>query len=240
MTEKAFLIIADISGFTGFMSQKSISLNHAKQIVVRLLKSIIETTESPLQVAEIEGDAVFLIAVVEGSEEDVARLVRKKIHDFFRAFLAERDSIDDLRTCVCNACVQVGSLQLKQVVHFGEVAREKIGSFEKYFGSDVILVHRMLKNSVGAKEYVMMTLPADTATGPLDGLRKEERAEEFEGMGKVKTVVYFRSGSDAVAETRPPSFGARLWWRFAISWRYMTDFLGIQPFRRNFRNLPTK
>jgi hypothetical protein len=240
VTEKAFLIIADISGFTGFMSQKSISLNHAKQIVVRLLKSIIETTEGSLRVAEIEGDAVFLIAVVEGSEEDVARLVKKKIDDVFRAFQTERDSIDDLRTCVCNACVQVRSLQLKQVIHLGEVVREKIGSFEKYFGPDVILVHRMLKNSVGAKEYVMMTLPANSAAGPLDGLRKEERTEEFEGMGKVKTVVYFRSGSQAAKQDQPSSLVSRLWWRFVISWRYMTDFLGIQPFRGNFRNFPAE
>ena len=240
MTEKAFLIIADISGFTGFMSQKSISLNHAKQIVVRLLKSIIDAAGSTLHVAEIEGDAVFLIAMVEGDGEDVARLVRKKIDDFFNAFQAERDSINDLRTCSCQACVQAGSLQLKQVIHLGEVVREKIGSFEKYFGPDVILVHRMLKNSVSAKEYAMMTLPANVAAGPLEGLRKEERTEEFEGMGKVKTVVYVRPGSPITEHSQPSSVVQRLWWRFVISWRYMTDFLGIHPFRGVFRNLPTE
>ncbi len=240
-TEKAFLLIADISGFTGFMSQKSIPLNHAKQIVVRLLKSVIEASESPLRVAEIEGDAVFFAAVIEGDPDSTAKLVRRKIDDFFAAFQAERDSIDDLRTCSCDACVQVGSLRLKQVLHLGEVVRETIGSFEKYFGPDVILVHRMLKNSVGAKEYVMMTIPAATATGSFDGLRKEERTEEFEGMGKVKTVVYLRPGGAYVQErTKHASLPARLWWRIVISWRFATNFLGLEQMSGNFRNFQTR
>ncbi len=239
-TERAFLLIADISGFTGFMSQKSISLNHAKQIVVRLLRSVIDASENQLKVAEIEGDAVFFTVVVEGEPDVAAKLVRRKIGDFFDAFQAERDSIDDLRTCSCNACVQVGSLRLKQVVHLGEVVRETIGSFEKYFGPDVILVHRMLKNSVPAKEYVMMTVPAAHATGSFEGLQKEERFEEFEGIGRVKTIVYIRGGGVHMHKTTEPASSlARFRWRFMISWKYLTEVLRIQRIRGNFRNLET-
>ena len=236
-TERAFLLIADISGFTGFMSQKSISLNHAKQIVVRLLKSVIDASESPLKVAEIEGDAVFFTAIVEGDPAAAASAIRRKLGDFFEAFRSERDSIDALRSCSCDACVQVGSLRLKQVVHFGEVARETIGSFEKFFGSDVILVHRMLKNTVGAKEYVMMTMPAFAETGGIEGAREERRIEEFEGMGKVETVVFTRTKDAGPRSVPEPAPLRKLGWRWLISWRYLTDLLGIGRIRGDFRNL---
>jgi hypothetical protein len=239
-TEKAFLLIADISGFTGFMRQKSISLNHAKQIVVRLLKSVIDASESPLKVAEIEGDAVFFTASVEGDPAHAAATLRKNIDDFFEAFKAERDALDVLRTCSCNACVQVGSLRLKQVVHLGEVVRETIGSFEKFFGPDVILVHRMLKNSVGAKEYVMMTIPAFTVTGGIEGSRQERRTEEFEGMGKVETVVFTRAGDPAIQRHSESTSLRKLGWRWLISWRYLTDLLGIGRIKGDFRNLESE
>jgi hypothetical protein len=53
---KAILLVADISGFTKFMKLHAISTSHAKQIIVRLLKSLMKASKPPLKVAELEGD----------------------------------------------------------------------------------------------------------------------------------------------------------------------------------------
>ncbi len=58
---RAILMVADISGFTKFMKFHIISISHAKQVIVRLLKAIIKASKSPLKIAELEGDAVFFM-----------------------------------------------------------------------------------------------------------------------------------------------------------------------------------
>ena len=45
----------------------------------------------------------------------------------------------------------MGDLDFKFVVHHGEMVRQKIGAREELAGRDVILVHRLLKNTVSEK-----------------------------------------------------------------------------------------
>ncbi|MFL5842977.1 MAG: DUF2652 domain-containing protein [Thermoleophilaceae bacterium] len=52
-------------------------------------------------------------------------------------------------TCRCAACASIGSLDLKFVAHFGTYVIGPEGDREDLAGPDVILVHRLLKNSVG-------------------------------------------------------------------------------------------
>ncbi|MBI4459764.1 MAG: DUF2652 domain-containing protein [Acidobacteria bacterium] len=57
--QPAFLLIADISGYTRFMKEHRLSLAHAQEIVARLLESIIDASKDDLALAKLEGDAVF-------------------------------------------------------------------------------------------------------------------------------------------------------------------------------------
>ena len=52
-------------------------------------------------------------------------------------------------TCACDACRAIGGLGLKFVVHFGTfiVDRDEDGRVD-LAGADVILAHRLLKNTV--------------------------------------------------------------------------------------------
>ena len=59
--------------------------------------------------------------------------------------------------CTCDGCTQAGELKLKFVAHVGEVAFQKVKRYTELAGVDVILVHRLLKNSVPIPEYVLMT-----------------------------------------------------------------------------------
>src|SRR4029078_1349587 len=63
----------------------------------------------------------------------------------FRRLLRD---ISRASTCECNACVLVPKLDLKVVAHHGEVVPQRIGGWEERVGSDVIVVHRLLKNHV--------------------------------------------------------------------------------------------
>ncbi|MFN0159055.1 MAG: DUF2652 domain-containing protein [Bacteroidota bacterium] len=243
-TTKAVLLVADISGFTNFMRQHVISVNHAKQIVIRLLKSLMQTARPPLKVAELEGDAVFFYAL--SSEKDMEKVttqVKEQMVKFFAAFKKEMDAINNVKTCVCDACDHVHDLKLKQVVHVGEVAVEKIDRFEKLFGMDVILVHRMLKNSVPSKEYVMMTNPVYERIHDFYGLEPERRLESFEGVGDVETLVFYPAqlphrAEEAESVTQPASFSEKTSWRMWLSLGFVLDFLRISRIKGAFNNFP--
>jgi hypothetical protein len=191
-TTQTILLVADISGFTHFMRTHSLATSHSRQIIVHLLNSIVQATQLPLLVAELEGDAVFLYATAEdGDLAGVAEKVKAQIPRLFRAFQRERDELLKLPTCECEACGGISNLRLKQVVHAGEVAFERIDRFEKLFGLDVIVVHRMLKNSVPAKEYLMISDPAYSTFQGFYDQEPERRQEEFDGVGTLGTVVFY-------------------------------------------------
>ena len=138
-SSQAMLLIADISGFTRFMRLHALTTSHAHQIIVRLLKALVDASGPPLKIAELEGDAVFFYAL--GTEDDLPQdtaAVKEQILRFFRVFKQEIEALQQVTACVCEACTNVGQLRLKQVVHYGEVAVEKIDRFEKLFGLDVI------------------------------------------------------------------------------------------------------
>ncbi len=239
------LLIADISGYTKFMKQHAISLSHAKQIIVRLLKALMQTAKAPLKVAELEGDAVFFYA--RGAKNDiekVAEQVKGQVMDFFSAFKRELHAIDSLKTCSCDACDHVHDLQLKQVVHAGNVEVERIEQFEKLFGLDVIVVHRMLKNSVQANEYVMMTNPMYDCVKDFYGLLPERYKETFEGVGEVETLVFYPKHIKKQVETVPveahqPSPVEKLRWRFEISYKTLLNWFGLLRFKGTFDSVPT-
>jgi hypothetical protein len=208
-TTQTILLVADISGFTQFMRMHALSTSHSRMIIVHLLNTIVQSTRLPLLVAELEGDAVFFYATAEnGDIERVAEQVKEQIPRMFLAFQRERDELLKRPSCPCEACSSIGNLRLKQVVHTGEVAFARIDRFEKLFGLDVIVVHRMLKNSVPAKEYLMLSDPAYNTFHGFYDQQPERRVEEFEGVGPVETVVFYephlRQVLDRFAEERTP------------------------------------
>ena len=57
----------------------------------------------------------------------------------------------------CKNCTQYLQLELKAVVHHCEAVFTKVHGFPKIAGPDVILAHRLIKNSVNAREFVIAT-----------------------------------------------------------------------------------
>ena len=56
-TKQGFLVIADISGYTGYLAQ--VELEHAQEILTDLLECIVEKFKTVLTISKLEGDAVF-------------------------------------------------------------------------------------------------------------------------------------------------------------------------------------
>lgn len=212
------LLIADISGYTRFMLDNAVATSHAHAITARLLSALVRAARPPLGVAEIEGDAVFFYATAtESTLGLMAAAVKAQVPHLFRAFEAEVLRLVQMDACSCSACASVGGLRLKQVGHVGEATVERVGRFEKLVGPDVILVHRLLKNAVPARRYVLLTGPACRAFSPFFGLSPERHVERVADFGEVEAFVF---GDGAVARLVPSGAPVPpLPWHERLRWR---------------------
>lgn len=144
-TENGLLFIPDISGFTDLV--RSTDQVTGQQITYELLSTIIGHAGSNLQIAEIEGDAVFFYKwkMAPSVDELYGRFKRMK-----RAF---DDKILELQD-------RYGlelKLQLKAIAHYGEMTEFPIGGFRKLYGKVVVEAHRLLKNNIPGHSYLLIT-----------------------------------------------------------------------------------
>lgn len=194
MAEPTLLLLADIAGYTEFMRLHRLNLAHSQEVTQRLLESMLEAAPA-LKLVEVEGDALFLSASQEGGWLPSALAM-------YEAFHTQQQWMVAHNLCGCDACRQIGKLHVKFVAHVGEAVPQRIGHTEKLVGVDVITVHRMLKNGVPAKEYVLMSEPLYER---LDA-RFRERAirvdEELEGLGTMP--LYFVKLEDVAGELPAP------------------------------------
>jgi hypothetical protein len=95
-------------------------------------------------------------------------------------------------------------LHLKVIAHHGEAVFKQIRGFEELAGPDVILAHRLLKNTVQLPDYVLLTEAFWRATGGVPGATPEWRTEEAEGIGPVPVAVLGADLSPALERSRPP------------------------------------
>lgn len=81
-------------------------------------------------------------------------------------------------------------LKLKIVAHSGNTIFDHINEMLELSGTAPIIVHRLLKNSVQADDYVLMTEPA---LEDLQVSRKDVELglERYDDLGEIKTYIYF-------------------------------------------------
>jgi uncharacterized protein YndB with AHSA1/START domain len=187
--ETGFLVLADLTGYTAYLSGSEIE--HAPAIAGDLLETIVGRLEPPFRLTKFEGDAAFLY--VEDGRAD-ASLLLDAIEAAYVAFRRRLRSIDQATTCDCNSCRLAPRLDLKVFIHHGAFIRSRIAGRDELAGSDVIIVHRLLKGT-GATEaraegFALFTAAAVDALG-LDpdalGLRSGE--ESIEHLGRVGTYI---------------------------------------------------
>ncbi|MBS0193465.1 MAG: DUF2652 domain-containing protein [Proteobacteria bacterium] len=183
------LVIADISGYTDFIVNRSVGLLHAEQIVSELLEAIAANSRHPLTLNKFEGDAALLYAESGDDPATAAADVLAQLGAMFDAFAATRGAIAAQRTgCNCDACTNIHSLRLKAFMHCGEIAIKHLHGFVELAGEEVILLHRLLKNDVREREYVMLTAAA-CALWPAAAGEGRAGSAECEGIGRVPVRV---------------------------------------------------
>ncbi len=187
--DTACFVIADISGYTGYIA--GVELDHAQDIIADLIDTVVKALRPPFRLAKLEGDAAFAYVVtdkVDGS------LLQDSIEQTYFAFRKRLRSIKQASICECNACRQMPNLDLKFVTHHGQVAQQKMAGRAELVGRDVILIHRLLKNSVeeklGGRAYALYTDPCVQMMGidpAVQGLG--EHHELIDIIGDVKCWV---------------------------------------------------
>lgn len=192
MAVEGFLIISDITGYTAFMTGSE--LEHAEDILQSLMELIIEYNQPPLKVSKLEGDAVFSYTP-HGSFRQGQTFV-EVIENTYAAFRQQLDRMRLNTTCTCRACSNIVNLDLKFFVHYGTFSVREVHGSEELSGSDVILIHRLLKNHIveqtGCKSYAYFTEAALQAVGLQTDFTKQliQHGEEYEHLGQVQGYVY--------------------------------------------------
>jgi hypothetical protein len=201
-TRRALLLIADIGGYTEYMQFHRSILGHAEATTTRLLEKVVDAARG-FDLIEIEGDAAFLSREADALDGPATLAAITEVAvAMHRAFHAQRRLVE-LNMCPCGSCTQTSDLKLKFVAHVGEVATQTIKRRRKLIGMDVILVHRLLKNSVPVPEYVLVSEELYESGGTsLPAHPMQEIAQDLEGIGPVRT--YFVTIEDIAGHLPPP------------------------------------
>tara|TARA_B100001123_G_scaffold133716_1_gene155013 strand:+ start:1368 stop:2114 length:747 start_codon:yes stop_codon:yes gene_type:complete len=209
---EGFIVLVDISGYTKFVrshNMKKIPFlgkqvekkteAHAEHIISDLLECVIEELEGTLTVNKIEGDAVLFYSTPANLNEYPKFLI-DKIRSSFEIFAKRLREIAFCDSCPCDACHQMGNLKLKSFIHFGDFMVKRVSRFEELAGENVILAHRLMKNSIKSSEYILLTENANKICGSAYLPAVESRTESYEDLGEVSVSVFYPD-----RETHEPS-----------------------------------
>lgn len=144
-TRKGIVFIPDISGFTELV--RSTDVITGKNITYELLSTIIEHNILNLDIAEIEGDAVFFYQW---------RPI-PSVGDIMRQFETLKQAFDEKRDELQKKYKIHLDLHIKAIAHYGDMSSFFLGGFRKLYGEVVVEAHRLLKNSIQEHSYLLMT-----------------------------------------------------------------------------------
>jgi class 3 adenylate cyclase len=198
-----YLLLADISGYTGFMTgveqehgvDFSAGVPAAYSVLGALLDTVIRGVEPDFSLVKLEGDAVFAAAPAARLDGQGDRVL-DDLGTMYRAFVESRTRAIPASDHVCIACPAVAHLDLKVVVHRGQAVRQTVGAGSDLLGPAVTIAHRLLKNTIrsriGARPYLFLTDTAATGLGLPDvGLDHSERySDAGDVSGRIIELGY--------------------------------------------------
>ncbi len=189
----AVFFIADISGYTKFIFSNEKDISHSQMIIRELITTLLDEVDFPLQLIRIEGDALFLYAIKDDGDqpwEQVSKDLVINMMTFFRVFSNKLSELTIHKVCSCTACINIEALKLKVVVHSGRAAFYQVRGHQELTGTGPIVIHRLLKNSVEADEYILFTELAYNDLS-LSDVPVVEGEESYDDIGTIKTYVHY-------------------------------------------------
>ncbi len=174
ISESSLIIIPDISGFTRFVNKTDII--HSQSKIGILLESILGSNNLGLSMDEIEGDAILFYKFEDSFS---AFEVYEQCNNMFRKFHEILKTISNESNCNCGACKSLKNLSLKFIVHSGELCSMMISNYCKIFGLDLIVAHKLLKNNIDSREYILFT----------DDFLRNRNKNGLESLAKTKKIT---------------------------------------------------
>lgn len=142
---QGLVFIPDISGFTQLVC--STDLITGQSITYELLLAIIGANQLEMKIAEIEGDAVLFYCIGNIPTADALYQQFEKMKLAFQQKLRELELQYQLKL----------NLTLKAIAHCGRMMEYPINGVQKIYGEVVLEAHRLLKNSLPERSYLLMT-----------------------------------------------------------------------------------
>lgn len=197
----AFFCVPDITGFTKLIA--SADINFTKEIIPAILRKLINANMLKMNVAEIEGDAIFFYKT--GKLPTINRIITQ-CQLFYKAFSDYIASLEISDEENYNKHLAHGELGLKIIIHYGEVSSSNIKGRTKLIGEDIIIVHKLLKNNVHEDEYILFSenylkrIDLNTVTSlNMKNLKKGKEVYDYIGTVKYR---YIKIDDEAFKFTR--------------------------------------
>jgi hypothetical protein len=183
------MVIADVSGYTRYLLDTE--LEHSQDVLADLMETVVAHLRPVLRINRLEGDAAFAYTL---ESEIEASMLLDTVEQTYFAFRSRLRDITQATTCECNACRLIPSLGLKFVSHSGRFVRNTVAGSEELTGTDVVVAHRLLKNTVRERleldGYSLLTEACVAELG-LDPhiLGMREHREAYDDVGEILAYV---------------------------------------------------
>lgn len=184
--ERVCLLLADLSGYTAYLAASE--PERAPALAADLVETVVRQLRPTFRLEKLEGDAAFMVAPLDGLTGDA---VLGAIDATALAFQARLRSMAQATTCPCEACRRIPELDLKFVVHAGEVVSQRVAGRTELAGVDAIIAHRLLKAvTPGELGFVRYALLSDAAIQQLGldpgALGLIAGVERFDFLGEIR------------------------------------------------------
>jgi len=187
-SSKGIIFIVDISGYSGFV--REMDNGQGAEVISALLQSIIGANHLSLIISEIEGDAILFYYF------GIPFTIEQILCQFESMLLAFNEKAVLLKADY----PQVQDLSIKLIVHYGTIEKFNVSGFFKLYGQVLIEAHRLLKNSIGLKTYVLVTenyQQALSQSAEYEGeINSYEQCDLDKDMGKLCYTFFTRQNLD--------------------------------------------
>ena len=181
--QEVLFFIPDLGGFTKFIAETEIQ--HSQHIIKELLEILVDANTLGMKVSEFEGDAVLFYR--NGAPPPLEQLVQQA-RKMYLDFHTHLKKFEYARICQCGACAGASGIAMKMVAHFGSAGTMQVKDHLKFIGKDIIIAHRLLKNSVTVPEYLLVTHPTLSRLNDADGqlVAFSNGADAYDNLGTIE------------------------------------------------------
>ncbi|MFK5980380.1 MAG: DUF2652 domain-containing protein [Rhizobiaceae bacterium] len=180
-------ILPDISHYTRFMAGNHFSDHAAQFIIFSLINAMIKAATKVFELSKVEGDAVLFFVDAEKHSKQV---IGSTLVEIFSAFDAERKHLMASNLCPCKACKHINELDIKVFVHRGKTTRFKFRGSIDHFGQDIIVLYRMMKNSISSNRYALITEAAADSIELPEKMHTEDIRIHVDDIGNINTTKF--------------------------------------------------